>query len=78
MVDGAGTELSIELLGSQAPEVMYGEGPQVEHIVPREGVSLLNHHHLTAQQSQLNGCAKTTGTTANDQTLNSQTPKDRE
>lgn len=55
MVDGASAELAIELLGSKAPEVLYGVGPQVEYVVPGEGVSLLNHHHLTPQQRQLDG-----------------------
>lgn len=69
VVDGAGTELSIELLGSKAPEVMDGEGPEVENVVPREGVSLLDYHHFTAQQGQFNGCPQTTRTPANHQTL---------
>ncbi len=48
VVDGASAELAVELLGTKAPEVVNGEGPEVEHIVPGEGVSLLDHHHLTA------------------------------
>ena len=55
MVDGAGAELPVELLGSEAPEVVDGVGPEVEHVVPGEGVPLLDHHHLTAQQGQLDG-----------------------
>lgn len=46
MVDSTGTELSVELLGPEAPEVLDGEGPEVQHIVPREGVSLLQQHHF--------------------------------
>lgn len=36
VVDGAGTELSVELFGPKAPQVVDGERPQVEHVVPRE------------------------------------------
>lgn len=49
MVDGASAELAVELFGSKSPEVMNGVGPEVEHVIPGEGVSLLNHHHFTAQ-----------------------------
>lgn len=70
VVDGAGTELSVELLGPESPEVVNGVGPKVEHIVPGEGVSFFNHHHLAAQQSQLDGRPKATRTAADDQTLN--------
>lgn len=70
VVDGASTELAVELLGSEAPQVVNGEGPEVEHVVPGEGVSLLDHHHLTAQQGQLDGCPQTTWTPTDNQTLN--------
>lgn len=69
MVDGAGTELAVELLGSEAPEVVDGEGPEVEHVVPGEGVSLLDHDHLAAQQGQFDGRTQSTRTPADDQTL---------
>lgn len=69
MVDGAGAELAVELLGSEAPQVVYGEGPEVEHIVPGEGVSFLDHHHLTAQQGQFDGRPQTTRAATDDQTL---------
>lgn len=69
VVYGAGTELAVELFGSKAPEVMDGEGPEVQHIVPGEGVPLLDHHDLTAQQGQFNGRPQTTRTSADDQTL---------
>ena len=69
MVDGACAELAVELLGPEAPEVMNGVGPEVEHVVPGESVSLLNHHHFAAQQGQLDGCPQTTRTPTNDQTL---------
>lgn len=69
MVDGAGAELPVELLGSESSEVVDGEGPEVEHVVPGKGVSLLDHHHLTAQQGQLDGRPQTTRAAADDQTL---------
>lgn len=34
MINSTSTELSIELLGPKAPEVLDGEGPEVQHIVP--------------------------------------------
>ena len=36
VVDGSRAELPVELLGPQTPEVMDGEGPQVQHVVPGE------------------------------------------
>lgn len=69
MVEGTGAKLAVELLGSEASEVMDGEGPKVQHIVSGEGVSLLNNHHFTAQQGQLDGRPQTTWTPADDQTL---------
>lgn len=55
VVDGTGAELSIEPFGSKAPQVMDGEGPQVEHVVPGEGVSFLQQHHPSSQKAQLHG-----------------------
>lgn len=69
VVDGACTELSIELFGSEASEVVDGEGPEVQHIVPGEGVSLFHHHHLAAEQGQLDGRPQAAGAPADDQTL---------
>lgn len=69
VVDGAGAELAVELLGAEAAEVVYGERPEVEHVVAGEGVPLLDHDHLAAQQGQLDGCAQTAGPAADDQTL---------
>ena len=51
MIDGAGAELPVELLGPQAPEVLDGEGPEVEHVVPGEGVSLLQQHHFGPEEA---------------------------
>lgn len=72
MVNGAGAELSIELFGAEAAQVVYGERPQMEHVVAREGVPLLDHHHLAAQQGQLDGGAQAAGSAADDQTLRRQ------
>lgn len=69
VVERAGTELAVELLGSEASEVMDGKGPKMQHIVPGESVSLLNHHNLAAQQGELNGCSQATRTPSDDQTL---------
>lgn len=49
---------------------MNSEGPEMEHVVSGEGVSLLNHHSLAAQQGQLDGCSQATRTPTDDQTLN--------
>lgn len=46
VVDGASTELPVELLGSQAPQVMDGERPEVQHVVSGEGIPLLHHDHF--------------------------------
>lgn len=56
MINSTGTELPIELLGPEAPEVLNGEGPEVQHIVPGEGISLLQQYHFGPQESQLDGC----------------------
>jgi len=56
MIDSTGAELPVELLGPEAPEVLDGEGPEVQHIVPREGVSLLQQHHFGPEETQLDGC----------------------
>lgn len=56
MIDSTGAELSIELLGSEAPEVLDGEGPEVQHVVPGEGISLLQQHHLGTEERELDGC----------------------
>lgn len=69
MVDGAGAELPVELLGPQTSEVLDGEGPEVQDVVPGEGVSLLQQHHLGPQQSQLDGRAQAAWSGTDDQTL---------
>lgn len=60
VVQRAGAEFAIELLGSELSEVVNGEGPQVENVVPGERVSLLQHHHLSPQQGQLDGSPQPT------------------
>ena len=69
MIDGAGAELPVELLGPQAPEVLDGEGPEVEHVVPGEGVSLLQQHHFGPEEAQLDGRPQAAWPRADDQTL---------
>lgn len=69
VVDGTGAELPVELFGPQASEVLDGEGPEVQHVVPGEGISLLQQHHLGPEQSQFDGCAQAAWSSTNDQTL---------
>lgn len=56
MIDSSSTELSIELLGPEAPEVVDGEGPEVKYIVPGESISLLQQNHFGPEKGQLDGC----------------------
>lgn len=72
VVYGSSTELSIKLLGSKVPEVMDSVRPKVQDVVSGKSVPLFNHHHLSAQQSQLYGSPKATGATTDDQTLRRQ------
>lgn len=69
MVDGTRAEFAIKLFGPEAPQVMNGEGPKVQHIVPREGVPLLNHHHFGPHQGELNGRAQAAGASSDDEAL---------
>lgn len=69
MIDGTGAELPVELFGPQTPEVLDGEGPEVQHVVPGESISLLQQHHLGPEQSQLDGRAKAARSSTDDQTL---------
>lgn len=69
MIDSTGAELPIKLLGPEAPEVLDGERPEVEHVVPGESISLLQQHHFGAQKPKLDGCPQTTWPSTNDQTL---------
>lgn len=69
VVDGTGAELPVELFGPQAPEVLDGEGPEVQHVVPGEGISLLQQHHLGPEQSQFDGRAQAAWSGTDDETL---------
>lgn len=69
MVDGSGTEFAIELFGAEASQVMNGVGPKVQHVVPGEGVPLLDHHHLGSHQSKLNGGAQAAGASSDNEAL---------
>lgn len=57
MIDSTSAEFPIELFGPEAPEVLDGEGPKVQHVVPGEGVPLLQKHHFGSQESQVDGGA---------------------
>lgn len=72
VVYGAGTELPIELFGSEAPKIMNGERPQVEHVVTGKRVSLLQHNHPSSHEAQLNRCPETTWPRPYDHTLTNQ------
>lgn len=69
VVDGAGTELPVELLGSQAPQVVDGVRPEVQHVVPGEGVPLLYHNHFGSQVGKFDGSAQAAGSSAHNETL---------
>ena len=69
MINCTSTEFSIELLGTKAPEVLDGEWPEMKHIVPWEGISLLKQHHFGPQESQFDGCTQAAWSSTNDQTL---------
>lgn len=66
MINSTRTELSVELLGTEAPEVLDCKGPEVQHIVPWEGVSLLQQDHFGPQESQFDGCAQAAWSSTND------------
>lgn len=70
VIYGTGTEFAIKLFGPEAPQVMNGVGPKMQHIVPREGVSLLDHHHFGTHQSELNGRSQAAGAPSDDEALN--------
>lgn len=78
MVDSAGAELPVELLGTEAPEVLDGEGPEVQHVVPGEGVPLLQQHHLGPQEGQLDGRTQAAWSSTDDQTLDTERERERD
>ena len=67
VVDGAGAELAVELLGAQTAQVRDVVGPEVQHIVSREPVSLLHNDHPGAEQLGLDGRAEAAGARADHQ-----------
>ena len=67
MVDGAGTELPVEFLSSDGPELVDVAGPEVEDVVPGVSVSLLHHHHLGSQQLGLQGGPEAAGPGSDDE-----------
>ena len=69
MVDGAGAELSEELLGSEGFQVVDEEGPEMEDVVARVAVTLLHYHSFASQQGDLNGSAQTTRPSTDDEYL---------
>lgn len=69
MVDGSCTEFAIELFGAEAPQVVDGEWPQMQHVIAGKGIPLLYDHHLGSQERQVDGCTKATGSSPNYQTL---------
>lgn len=69
MIQRPAAELSVELLGSEPAEVVNGEGPQVENVVPGERLSLFYHHHLSPEQGQFDGCSQAARPGAQHETL---------
>lgn len=69
MIDRAGAKLAEKLLGPETPQILYDEGPQVQHVVSRHSVSLLHHHDLGTQQLGLDGRSHAAWSATNDQHL---------
>lgn len=69
MINCTSTEFPIELFCPETPEVLDGEGPKMQDIVPGEGISLLNQHHFGPQESQFYCCAQAAWPRTNNQTL---------
>lgn len=69
VVQRASAEAPIELLGAQRPQVVDGEGPEVQDVVAGEGVAFLQQHHAGTQQRQLDGRAQPAGASAHHQAL---------
>lgn len=61
VVDGAGTELPIEFLGTEASQVMDGKWPEVQHIVSGKGLPLFQQYHPEAKEAQLHRRPQATG-----------------
>lgn len=69
VVYGSCTEFAVELFGAEAPQVVDGEWPQVQHVIAGKGIPLLYDHHLGSQEGQVDGCTKATGSSPDYQTL---------
>ena len=69
VVQGACAEAPTELLRTECPKVMDGEGPEVEHIVARELGALFHQYHTGPQQCQLHSSPQTTRSSAHHQAL---------
>lgn len=69
VVNGSSTKFAIKLFGAEASQVMNGVGPEVQYVVPGEGVPLLDHHHPGAHQSELDGGAQAAGASSDDEAL---------
>lgn len=69
MIQRAGAESAVELLGGEPTQVADGVGPQVEDIVPGERLSLLDHHNLSPEQGQFDGCPQPTRPCTQHETL---------
>lgn len=69
VVQGARAEAPIELLGTECPQVVDGERPEVEYIVARELGALFHQDHMGPQQRQLHSSPKTTRPSAHHQAL---------
>lgn len=69
MVQGPGAEFAVELFGSELAEVVDGEGPQVEDVVPGEVLPFVHQHHLGSQQGELDGRSQATWSSTQHQTL---------
>lgn len=69
VVNGSSAEFPIELFRPKATQVLDRKGPEVQHIVPREGIPLLQQHHLGSQEAQLYGRPEATWSRTDDQAL---------
>ena len=58
MVDGSGAELAVEEFCPEVLEVGDGEGPEMEDVVAREPVALLDDHGFGAEEGGLDGGPK--------------------
>lgn len=61
VIDGSGTEFPMKFLGAETSQVCDGERPQVQDVVPGEGVPLLHHHHLGPEEAEFYGSAQPAG-----------------